>query len=196
MTNWPAMPKAYWISAYRSINNPDAFAAYAKLAGPALEGAGGKFLARGLPTQVYENGLNQRLVLLQFSSVAQAVAAHDSADYQEALRALGSAADRDLRIVEGVEHGDLSVDSGDMAMQLAKLKAQVEILAAENASLKAPKTEGKQKPVVRSGCYQFVDDPIFYCIACYDGKGAKNATRRVHSRLRGCPACGAAISSV
>src|SRR6202044_224187 len=35
------MAKAYWISTYRSISNPDALAAYAKLAGPALTAAGG-----------------------------------------------------------------------------------------------------------------------------------------------------------
>ena len=97
------MAKAYWISAYRSIRNPEAFAAYAKLAGPALEAAGGRFLARGLPAQVYEAGLEQRVVILEFPSVAQAVAAHDSAAYQQALRALSSGAERDLRIVEGVD---------------------------------------------------------------------------------------------
>ena len=96
------MAKAYWVSAYRAIRDPKAFAAYAKLAGPALEGAGGRFLVRGLPAQVYEGGLQERLVILEFASVAQAIAAHDSAAYHEALRALGNAADRDLRIVEGV----------------------------------------------------------------------------------------------
>ena len=95
------MAKAYWISAYRSIRDPQALAAYAKLAGPALEAAGGRFLARGLPARVYEGGLNERIVVLEFASVAQAVAAHDSAEYQQALRALGSGADCDLRIVEG-----------------------------------------------------------------------------------------------
>jgi hypothetical protein len=30
------MPKAYWVSAYRAVNDPDKLAAYAKLAGPAL----------------------------------------------------------------------------------------------------------------------------------------------------------------
>jgi len=30
------MPKAYWISTYRAVKNPDKLAAYAKLAGPAL----------------------------------------------------------------------------------------------------------------------------------------------------------------
>ena len=96
------MAKAYWISAYRAVHNPEAFAAYARLAGPALEAAGGRFLARGLPAKVYEAGLEQRLVILEFPSVAQAIAAHDSAAYQEALRALADGAERDLRIVEGV----------------------------------------------------------------------------------------------
>ena len=95
------MAKAYWISTYRSISNPDALAAYAKLAGPALQAAGGRFLARGTPARVYESGLDQRTVVIEFDSVAQAIAAHDSAAYQQALRALGNGADRDLRIVEG-----------------------------------------------------------------------------------------------
>jgi len=97
------MPKAYWISAYRSIRDPEALAAYAKLAGPALQNAGGRFLARGLPAQVYESGLSQRTVLIEFDNVARAIAAHDSPPYQEALRVLGNAVDRDLRIIEGAE---------------------------------------------------------------------------------------------
>jgi len=97
------MTKAYWICAYRAIHDPDALAAYAKLAAPALQAAGGRFVARGLPARVYEGGLEQRIVILEFDSVAQAIAAHDSPDYQRALRALGEGADRDLRIVEGLE---------------------------------------------------------------------------------------------
>jgi uncharacterized protein (DUF1330 family) len=96
------MAKAYWIVVYRSIRDPEAFAAYARLAGPALEAAGGRFLARGLPARVYENGVEQRAVLVEFDSLAQAAAAHDSPGYQQALHALGTAADRDMRIVEGV----------------------------------------------------------------------------------------------
>jgi uncharacterized protein (DUF1330 family) len=95
------MAKSYWISAYRSIRDQEAFAAYARLAGPALEAAGGRFLARGMPAHVYEGGLQERIVLLEFDSVAQAIAAHDSAGYQQALRVLGNGADRDVRIVEG-----------------------------------------------------------------------------------------------
>jgi uncharacterized protein (DUF1330 family) len=97
------MARAYWMTFYREIRDPQALAAYARLAGPALEAAGGRFLARGLPSQVYEGGISDRTVLIEFESVAQAVAAHDSPGYQEALRALGNGAERDLRIVEGVE---------------------------------------------------------------------------------------------
>jgi uncharacterized protein (DUF1330 family) len=97
------MAKAYWVATYRAIHDPDAFAAYAKLAGPALTAAGGRFLARGNPAQVYDNGVNGRVVLIEFDSVAQAKAAHDSPAYGEALRALGTkAVDREIRIVEGV----------------------------------------------------------------------------------------------
>ena len=95
------MAKAYWIAAYRSVRDPQALAAYAKLALPALEAAGGRFLARGMPARVYEGGLAQRTVLIEFESLAQALAAHDSPGYREALRVLGDAVDRDLRIVEG-----------------------------------------------------------------------------------------------
>ena len=41
------MAKAYWIAAYRSVNDPASLAAYAKLGGPALQKFGGRILARG-----------------------------------------------------------------------------------------------------------------------------------------------------
>jgi len=97
------MAKAYWISAYRSIHDQNALAAYAKLAAPALEAAGGRFLARGMPARFYEGGINQRIVVIEFESVASAIAAHDSPAYQRALQALGNGVDRDMRIVEGVD---------------------------------------------------------------------------------------------
>jgi len=96
------MAKAYWVGAYRSVSNPDALAAYAKLSGPAIVAGGGRILARGLPALVYESGLQQRTVLIEFDSVEQAVAAHDSAAYQEALALLAGGAERDIRIIEGV----------------------------------------------------------------------------------------------
>jgi uncharacterized protein (DUF1330 family) len=96
------MAKAYWVATYRSISNPDALAAYAKLAGPAIQAAGGRFLARGNAAKAYESGVAQRVVIIEFDSVEKAIAAHDGAAYQEALRVFNKAADRDLRIVEGL----------------------------------------------------------------------------------------------
>jgi uncharacterized protein (DUF1330 family) len=97
------MAKGYWFTFYRSISDPDALAAYAKLAGPAITAGGGRFLARGVPAKTYEQGLAQRTVAVQFDSVEQAIAAHDSPAYQEALAALGNACEREIRIIEGVD---------------------------------------------------------------------------------------------
>ena len=60
-------------------------------------------LARGTPAVAYESGLKERVVISEFPSVEKAIAAHDSAAYQDALKALGNGAVRDLRIVEGLE---------------------------------------------------------------------------------------------
>ena len=82
------MPKGYWVSCYRSIKDPDAVAAYAKLAGPAIQAGGGRFLARGAPAKTYEQGINQRTVLVEFESLARAVEVHDGPGYQAALKVL------------------------------------------------------------------------------------------------------------
>lgn len=97
------MAKAYWIAMYHKVKNPEALAAYARLAGPAIQAAGGRFLARGMPAKTYDAGMDQRTVLIEFDSVASAIAAYDSAPYQAALKLLGDAVVRDIRIVEGAE---------------------------------------------------------------------------------------------
>ena len=97
------MAKGYWLSAYRSLKNPDALAEYAKLAAQAIQAGGGRFLVRGTPAKIYEAGLDQRTVIIEFPSVAKAIETHDSPAYQAALKALGNAAERDLRIIEGID---------------------------------------------------------------------------------------------
>jgi uncharacterized protein (DUF1330 family) len=94
---------AYWVSVYREILDEGKLAAYAELAGPALRAAGGTFLARGLPEQVYEAGQLDRVVVIRFDSVQAARAAHDSPAYQDALAALDGGVVRDVRIVPGAE---------------------------------------------------------------------------------------------
>jgi uncharacterized protein (DUF1330 family) len=96
------MAKAYWVATYRSVSNPDGLAAYAKLSGAAVSAGGGRILVRGMPAQQYEAGLQQRTVVIEFDSVEQARAAHDSPAYQEALALLAGGAERSIRIVEGV----------------------------------------------------------------------------------------------
>ena len=98
------MAKAYWITTYRSISKPEAVQAYARIAGPALIQAGGRFLARGMAAKVMEQGIMQRTVIIEFDSVDRAVAAYNSPGYKKALAALGKdSCERDIRIVEAVE---------------------------------------------------------------------------------------------
>ncbi len=97
------MAKAYWVVCYRNIKSPDKLAAYAKLAAPAVTGAGGRFLVRGGPAKTHESGLNQRTVVVEFPSLQAANAAHDSPGYQQALKVFDGAAERDFRILEGAE---------------------------------------------------------------------------------------------
>lgn len=96
------MAKAYWIAFYKSVKNPEQFAAYAKVAPAAIQASGGKFVVRGAPAKVYELGINQRVVMIEFDSLEKALAAHDTPAYQEALRILGDGVERDLRIVEAI----------------------------------------------------------------------------------------------
>lgn len=96
------MAKAYWISCYRKILDPDKMAAYARLAGPAIEAGGGRFLARAPAATAYEDGLVERTVLIEFDSVEKALATHESPAYQAALAALDGGVIRDMRIVPGV----------------------------------------------------------------------------------------------
>jgi uncharacterized protein (DUF1330 family) len=91
------MPKAYWITVYREVRDPE------KLAAPATKPFGSRYLARGIAQMAYEHGQKERVVITEFPSLEQAIAAHDSPGYQEAVRALGDGAIRDVRMIEALE---------------------------------------------------------------------------------------------
>jgi uncharacterized protein (DUF1330 family) len=97
--NVRAMVKAYWITCYRLIPDEVTLAEYARIAGPAIESHGGRFLARGNPAKTYEAGMYQRLVIIEFENVDKAIAAYESPEYQAALALLKNLAERDVRII-------------------------------------------------------------------------------------------------
>jgi len=95
------MAKGYWITFYRSIKDPAALAEYAKLAAPAIQAGGGSFLARGVPAKVYEAGIKERAVVIEFPSLAAATTTFESPNYQAAARLLQGKVERDIRFLEG-----------------------------------------------------------------------------------------------
>ena len=96
------MKKGYWVVAYRSISDESAVKAYGALAGPAIASLGGRVLTKAVSrSEVYEAGVQQRAILVEFDSYEIALAGRASEAYQKALQALGSGAERDFRIVEG-----------------------------------------------------------------------------------------------
>ena len=97
------MPKGYWVSAYRTISDPEKLAAYNKLAAPAVKAGGGRILVRDSRVVAHDAGIVERTVLVEFDSFEQAVAARESAAYQKALVALSDSVERDFRIVEGID---------------------------------------------------------------------------------------------
>lgn len=99
-----SMAKGYWVSVYPAISDPERLTAYNKLAGPAVRAEGGRVLSRGGGRVVaHEAGLAQRVVLIEFDSFEQAVAAYESEVYQKALVALPDGVERDFRIIEGID---------------------------------------------------------------------------------------------
>jgi len=97
------MPKGYWVTIYRKISDPAKLAAYAEMAPKATAPFGCKYLARGTAANAYEAGLKDRIVISEFPSIEQANAAYNSPGYKDALKALGNGAERDIRIVAGLE---------------------------------------------------------------------------------------------
>ncbi len=91
---------AYWFSSADVIDEA-ALAEYAKLARPAIEGHGGRYLARGGRHVTLEGRAQQRHVILEFDSFEAAQACTDSPEYQAALAFAKKAVVRDVVIVEG-----------------------------------------------------------------------------------------------
>ena len=94
--------KGYCVVFYGSAVDPAVQAEYAKVARPAIEAAGGRFLAAAKPAKTFESGGSDRVVLIEFDSVEKAIAAYHSEAYKVALKVFNNAAPRDIRIVESL----------------------------------------------------------------------------------------------
>ncbi|WP_250482305.1 DUF1330 domain-containing protein [Caballeronia sp. GACF5] len=95
------MAKGYWVVSYKAIKDAECLRAYAKVAGTALDKADGKILVRGIPEKIYDDGISQLTVVVEFETVDAAIAARESDAYREALAVLGGAVERDFRIAAG-----------------------------------------------------------------------------------------------
>jgi uncharacterized protein (DUF1330 family) len=96
------MAKGYWITFYRAVSNPTALAQYAKLAEAAIQAGGGRFLTRGTAVRAFEAGIKDRSIVIEFDSPTKAIETYESPAYQSALKILDGAAERDIRILEGL----------------------------------------------------------------------------------------------
>ena len=93
---------ALWI-AHVTVTDPESYAKYAELAGPAIAKHGGRFIARGGRYVQLEGQERPRNVVAKFPSVEDAEACYNSPGYQKALDHARDASERELLIVETTE---------------------------------------------------------------------------------------------
>jgi uncharacterized protein (DUF1330 family) len=93
---------AYWCARVH-VTDPERYAKYIALAGPAIEKHGGSILARGGRQVILEGGNFERSIVVRFPSVEQGVACYNSPEYAEALKFARGAAERHMVVVEGVD---------------------------------------------------------------------------------------------
>jgi len=95
------MPKAYWVASVR-ITDQASYDKYAKLGPEAFKTYGAKILARGGETNILEGEARPRNVIVEFSSMQDALDCYNSKEYQEAKALREGAGEATILIVEGV----------------------------------------------------------------------------------------------
>lgn len=93
---------ALWFSRV-TVTDAEAYAKYARLAVPAVEHHGGRFIARGGRVVQIEGAQTDRNVVIRFDTVEAAEACYNSPEYQAALAFARDASERALTIVETSE---------------------------------------------------------------------------------------------
>jgi uncharacterized protein (DUF1330 family) len=91
-----------YIIATINVTNPDKYQEYARLAGPASQKHGGRFLVRGGKKTTLEGDIPfQRIVVSEFADVEAAKKFYHSVEYQAAKQKRLGAADFHMIVVEG-----------------------------------------------------------------------------------------------
>ena len=94
--------KGYVIATIR-VDDAEAYEAYRSRTGAVIESCGGRFLVRGGKVEPREGEMaHDRVVVLEFPSMAQARAFYDSDAYQAIVPIRQAHADSRLFLVEGV----------------------------------------------------------------------------------------------
>ena len=96
------MAKGYWI-AHGRVDDPAAYDLYRAANAAPLAAHGGRFMVRGGTQEVREGTAKPRTVVIEFPSLADALACYDSAEYQAAIRLREGISESDLVIVEGYD---------------------------------------------------------------------------------------------
>jgi uncharacterized protein (DUF1330 family) len=86
-----------------NVTDPVRYEDYKRLAAPAVEQYGGKYIARGGKTETLEGDWSpNRLVILQFDTLEQAKKWHDSVEYSEPKRLRHETATSQMVVIEGI----------------------------------------------------------------------------------------------
>lgn len=96
------MPKGYWI-ANVDVRDAAIYDQYRAANAKPFADFGAKFLVRGAPADVREGTSRPRIVVIEFPSLADAVACYESADYQAAKDIRSTVSDGTLVIIEGYD---------------------------------------------------------------------------------------------
>ncbi|HEX4768422.1 MAG TPA: DUF1330 domain-containing protein [Lichenihabitans sp.] len=96
------MPKGY-IIARLTVNDPEAYKAYAAAASAAMKIYGATILARGGRSEALEGDARPRNVILEFPSYEAARTYYDSPEYQAAINLRRPVSEGELVLVEGYD---------------------------------------------------------------------------------------------
>jgi len=93
---------AGYLIAEVEVTDPVAYERYRPLAAASIARHGGRYVVRGGHTQALEGAAPNRVVVLEFASLAAARAFYDSADYREARKIREAASRSRVFLVEGL----------------------------------------------------------------------------------------------